>query len=215
MNKLNIRSALRVLVITFFLMVIGQTINAATLRWQNDVVDWDDGVILGVYDLFVPQNGKSYDVTFVDGDDPLPIYGLDSSFRGGELYENAQWTTGHQMGALRSYFDELSTTNIDPRLINGIEDKSQFNIGEIHTLYWYNGAGLGQMMTGAIGIYLNSTDMSIGSNWHNPDRFVTYDQQYGDKVYATFVETVPLPPSVVLLGFSLLSLAGIRKKFKK
>lgn len=196
-------------------MVASQSINAASLRWQNNVVDWNTGVILGVDDLFVSANGKTYDLTFVDGDDPLPIYGLDSSFTGGELFEGARATVGYQMGALRDYFRELSSVNIDPRLINGIENRSNFSIGFIHMLYWYNGAGKGQMQASSIGIYLDSSDMSIGSGSHNPDKFVTYDQDNGDRVYATFVESaVPVPTSVVLLGFGLLSIAGITSRKK-
>jgi hypothetical protein len=141
MSQLNLKNTLKRLVVTFLLLFMGQSINAATLRWEDNVVDWDDGVILGVDDLFIPQNGKTYDVTFIDGRDPLSIYGIDSSFNG-ELYEGARWLTGHQIGALASFFRELSTINIDPRLINGIDDKSNFSTGVIHILYLYNANNL-------------------------------------------------------------------------
>ncbi len=43
------------------------------------------------------------------------------------------------MGALRAYLGSLSVPNIDPRLIDGINDtENPFQYGNINLLYKYN-----------------------------------------------------------------------------
>ncbi len=215
MSKLNLRSALRIFVITFFLMVIGQSLHAATLRWENDVVDWATGVILGVDDLYVAPLEKAYDVNFVDGFDPLPVYGIDPTFQG-EIYPNAGSISGHQLFSLRDYFYTLSNSNIDPRLINGINERSSgFNQGTIGALHNYNWANIGQMQINFITIFLNSSDMAIGGGFYNPSIFEEHHTTE-DIAWATFEEssTVPIPSSIIFLGFGLLGLTGVYRRKK-
>lgn len=215
MAKLYLRSALKIFVITFFLTVIGQSIHAATLRWENNVVDWVTGVILGVDDLYVAPLDNTYDVNFVDGFDPLPVYGIDPTFQG-ETYPDAGSISGHQLNSLRAYFYTLSNSNIDPRLINGINERSSdFNQGIIGALYNYNWANLGQMQINSITIFLNSNDMAIGGGYYNPSTFETFHMDK-DIAWATFEEssTVPIPSSIIFLGFGLLGLTGVYRRKK-
>ena len=141
MGRVMLKRSFVMLIVNVILIVATQSINAATLRWINDTEDWESGVILGVDNLYVAETGKSWDLTFkdaVDDEDLLSIYGLEKETIYGDLYDGSRSTTGYQIASLRTYLKSLSATNIDPRLINGIDDKSKFRIGVINVIYNYN-----------------------------------------------------------------------------
>ncbi len=211
---------LKICVILTFLMALAQSVNAAYLVWENGVEDWGSGVILGVNDLYVAPLDKAYDVNFVDGFDPLPAYGIDPTFQG-EIYPNAGYISGQQLSSLHAYLDTLSNSNIDPRLINGINDRSIDIVqGIIGTLYQYNWVDQGQMLGNFLTIFLNSSDMALGGGHYNPTIFEDYHQNE-DIVWAVFEESViqqpgPIPePSTIILfwgGLAGLACVGRRKK---